>query len=344
MEDKRLKVALVGCGRISMNHFDAIKQNDHYFELSAVCDVLLERAKEAGERWGVPYFTSFKEMLCQGQYDLITVCTPSGLHPTHGIMGAQKGSHIIVEKPMATSLLSADQLISECDSNNVQLFVVKQNRLNSTLQLVKKAVDKKRFGKIYMATVNVFWQRPQEYYDASPWRGTWGLDGGAFMNQASHYVDMLEWLIGDVEKVYAVTSTMGRKIEAEDTGTAILQFRNGALGNMNVTMLTYPQNLEGSLYILGESGTVVVKGTSVNQISQWQFDSYEPEDDLVSSVNYNPPSVYGFGHTGFYNNVAQVLLYGEKPLTDGREGRKSLEIIEAIYKSSRESREIMLPL
>ncbi len=192
------KISLVGCGRIAKNHFDAIREEDR-FELVAVCDLDKKRAQEAGKEQGVPHFTKLNEMLEKVECDILAVCTPSGIHPQNGIMGAEHGVHVLTEKPMATKLKEADDLIQACDKNHVELFVVKQNRLNTTMQLLKKAIDKGRFGKIYQASVNVFWQRPQEYYDLAKWRGTWEFDGGAFMNQASHYVDALEWLIGEPE-------------------------------------------------------------------------------------------------------------------------------------------------
>ncbi|BFT68680.1 Gfo/Idh/MocA family protein [Paenibacillus sp. P36] len=343
MADRKIKIALVGCGRISVNHFEAI-QNNPSLELVAVCDVNVDRAREAGDKWDVSFYDSYEEMLKRTDIELITICTPSGLHPHQTVMAAENKIHVITEKPMAISLKDANKMIQACDDNGVKLFVVKQNRLNSTLQLVKRAVDKNRFGKIYMVSVNVFWQRPQSYYDAASWRGTWELDGGAFMNQASHYVDMMEWLIGDVEKVYAITDTMARDIEAEDTGSAVLRFKNGAIGNMNVTMLTYPRNLAGNLTILGEKGTVVVGGTSVNSIDKWDFEDSDNDDELAANVSYSPPSVYGFGHIGYYQNVVDVLFNGAEQGTDGNEGKKSLEVILAIYQSAREQKEIKLPL
>ncbi|MDD9271810.1 Gfo/Idh/MocA family protein [Paenibacillus sp. GCM10023248] len=343
MGGKKLKVALVGCGRISANHFEAIDKNPN-LELVAVCDALQERVEEAAQKWDVASYTSYEEMLDKSEINIVTLCTPSGLHSKQAVMAASRKIHVITEKPMAITLKDADMMIEASIKNDVKLFVVKQNRLNTTLQLVKRAVKKNRFGKIYMATVNVFWQRPQSYYDAASWRGTWELDGGAFMNQASHYVDMLEWLIGDVEKVYAITDTMGRDIEAEDTGSAVLRFQNGVIGNMNVTMLTYPKNLAGNLTILGEKGTVIVGGTSVNTIEKWEFDEPDEDDILVHDASYTPPSVYGFGHQGYYENVTDVLMNGAMAGTDGNEGRKSLEVILAIYQSARENREIKLPL
>jgi UDP-N-acetyl-2-amino-2-deoxyglucuronate dehydrogenase len=337
------RVALVGCGRIAKNHFEALARVPG-LELTAVCDADPARARAAGETYGVPWFRHYEEMLAQAPSDVVVVATPSGMHPRHGILAAQAGRHVVCEKPMAISLSGADELVQACDDAGVQLFVVKQNRLNATVQLLRRAIDKGRFGRIYMANTTVRWARPQEYYDQAPWRGTWEFDGGAFMNQASHYVDLMQWLVGPVESVVAKTATLARRIEAEDTGVAVLKFRSGALGVIEVTMLTYPRNLEGSITILGEKGAVKVGGTAVNRIEHWAFSEYDDDDKLVESVSTNPPSVYGYGHEAYYRNVLAVLRGEAKADTDGRAGRKSLELILGIYESAKTGREVPLPL
>jgi UDP-N-acetyl-2-amino-2-deoxyglucuronate dehydrogenase len=337
------KIGLVGCGRISKNHFDAIREEKN-LDLVAVCDMDNKKAETAGKEQDVPFFTDLKKMLDDVPMDLVSICTPSGIHPQNGILAAEHGVHVVTEKPMATKLEDADALIKACDSNKVHLFVVKQNRLNATMQLLKNAIDKGRFGKIYQAAVNVFWQRPQEYYDQSKWRGTWEFDGGAFMNQASHYVDALEWLIGEPDSVMAMTTTMARKIETEDMGAAVVRFRNGVIATINVSMLTYPKNYEGSITILGEKGTVKIGGIAVNKIEQWEFEDYDDDDKVILESNYNPPNIYGFGHLGYYQNVVQVMEGVKEPDTDGRGGRKSLELNLAIYKSSQTGKRIALPL
>jgi UDP-N-acetyl-2-amino-2-deoxyglucuronate dehydrogenase len=337
------RVALVGCGRISNTHFEALTKVPG-LRLTAVCDILPDRASAAGEAQGVPHWTSYEKMLAEAECDVVTICTPSGLHPQHGIMAAKAGKHVVCEKPMAITLLAADELVQVCDDAGVRLFVVKQNRLNPAIQLLKRAVDRGRFGRIYLANTTVRWARPQEYYDQAPWRGTWEFDGGAFMNQASHYVDLIQWLLGPVESVMAKTATLARKIEAEDTGVALLKFRSGALGVMEVTMLTYPKNLEGSITILGEHGTVKIGGTAVNRVEHWQFADYDDGDKLIEQVATAPPNVYGFGHEAYYNNVLAVLRGEARPDTDGRGGRKSLEIILGVYESAKTGREIPLPL
>ena len=338
-----IRVAVVGCGRISRNHLEAIDKIAD-LELAAVCDVIADRAREAGERYGVPCFESYEEMLASARCDAVAVCTPSGLHPKHGIAAARAGKHVICEKPMAISLEGADALVRECDAAGVHLFVVKQNRLNPSIQLLRRAIERGRFGRIYLANTTVRWTRPQEYYDQAPWRGTWEFDGGAIMNQASHYVDLVQWLVGPVESVMAKTATLARRIETEDTGIAVLRFRSGALGVIEVTMLTYPRNLEGSITVIGEKGTVKVGGTAVNRVEHWAFADYDDDDKLVESTATNPPTVYGFGHEGYYRNVVAVLRGEAKAETDGRAGRKSLELILGIYESAKTGRDVPIPL
>jgi UDP-N-acetyl-2-amino-2-deoxyglucuronate dehydrogenase len=297
-----------------------------------------------GAEQGVPAFTSLEEMLAAVPSDLVAVCTPSGLHPKHGIVAAQHGRHVLAEKPMAISLEAADQLVQACDAAGVNLFVVKQNRLNPPIQLLKRAVDKGRFGRLYMANVTVRWTRPQEYYDAEPWRGTWEFDGGAIMNQASHYVDLMQWLVGPVESVMAKTATQARRIEAEDSGVAVMRVRSGALGVLEVSVLTYPRNLEGSITLLGEKGSVKIGGTAVNRVEHWSFADYDDDDKLVDAANTTPPTVYGFGHEGYYRNVLAVLRGEARAETDGRAGRKSLELILGIYESAKTGREVPIPM
>ena len=250
----------------------------------------------------------------------------------------------MTEKPMATRWRDGRAMVDACDKAGVHLFVVKQNRRNATLQLLKRAVEQKRFGRIYSVAINVFWTRPQEYYDNAKWRGTWEFDGGAFMNQASHYVDLLEWLIGPLESVMAYTGTLARDIEVEDSGVAALRWRSGAMGTLNVTMLTYPKNMEGSITIIGEKGTARIGGVAVNEIQHWEFADPTPEDEMIQQANYATTSVYGFGHPLYYDNVIRALRGECDPDTDGREGLKSLELLIAMYLSARDGRRVALPL
>jgi len=341
---KALRFGLIGCGRISKNHFEAVSSIEEA-EFVACCDIIKERALEAAQLYDIKQvYTDYQEMLKNEHLDAVAICTPSGLHPQMGIEAARHKIHVITEKPMALNIQSADELIKACDDNNVKLFVVKQNRLNTTLQLLKRAIEKDRFGQIYLAQSNVFWQRPQSYYDQAPWRGTPDLDGGAFLNQASHYVDAMYWLLGNVKSIRAETAIMARNIQSEDTGCAILHFQSGVLATINVTMLTFPKNFEGSITILGEKGTVKIGGVAVNKIEKWEFEDYDDDDRIVTESNYQPPTVYGFGHNPYYQNVISTLLGNAVPSTDGRDGRKSVEIIQAIYESAKHGKKVTLPL
>jgi UDP-N-acetyl-2-amino-2-deoxyglucuronate dehydrogenase len=344
IDDRRLRFAIVGCGRISDRHTDAIAAHADRAELVAVCDTDLAALDKATTALKVPGYASLEQLLSDSDADVVTLCTPSGLHPQQAVQVARAGRHVVTEKPMATRLVEGKKMVSACDEEGVHLFVVKQNRLNPTLQLLKRAVQKRRFGRIYMVNVNVFWTRPQEYYDSARWRGTWEFDGGAFMNQASHYVDLLDWLIGPIESVHAYTATLERNIEVEDTGVANVKWRSGAMGSINVTMLTYPKNLEGSITILGEKGTVQVGGVAVNEIKHWEFADQDEDDVSVKDSNYQTSSVYGVGHPLYYDNVIRVLRGEARPETDGREGLRSLETLIAMYTSARDGRRVSLPL
>jgi UDP-N-acetyl-2-amino-2-deoxyglucuronate dehydrogenase len=342
--DRKIRFALVGCGRIAANHFEALRQHHDRAQLVGVCDVDPRALDRAVGATGAEAYTSLETMLRDCAADAVVVTTPSGLHPEQSIRIAQAGRHVVTEKPMATRWDDGKRMVAAADAAGVRLFVVKQNRRNATLQLLKRAVDKKRFGRIYMVNLNVFWTRPPEYYQSARWRGTWEFDGGAFMNQASHYVDLIDWIVGPVESLQAYTATLARDIEVEDTGVISLRWRNGALGSMNVTMLTYPRNLEGSITVLGEHGTVRIGGVAVNEIQQWEFATPDPDDTLVADASYQTTSVYGFGHPLYYDNVIRVLRGEAEPETDGREGLKSLEVLVAAYMSARDGRRVALPL
>ena len=341
--ERKIRLAVVGCGRIAKNHFGAIEAHRADVELAAVCDTNAAVLAEHTDRLGVPGYAHLTEMLRAEDLDLVALCTPSGLHPEQTVIAAEHGVHVMTEKPMATRWQDGVRMVKACDEADVHLFVVKQNRRNATLQLLRRAVDEKRFGRIHLVHLNVFWTRPQAYYDQARWRGTWEFDGGAFMNQASHYVDLLDWLIGPVDKVQAMVSTT-RDIEVEDTGVLNLRWRNGALGSMSVTMLTYPKNLEGSITILGETGSVRIGGVAVNDIQLWDFAEPRDYDDDVKTANYETTSVYGFGHPLYYKNVIDSLRGEAEPETDGREGLKSLELLIAAYLSARDGQTVSLPL
>jgi UDP-N-acetyl-2-amino-2-deoxyglucuronate dehydrogenase len=344
ISNRRIRFALVGCGRIAGKHLEALTRHAERAELVAVCDNDARALEAIAARAGVPGFSSLEELLARSNADAVILATPSGNHAAETIQAAEAGRHVITEKPMATRWHDGKAMVAACDKAGVQLFVVKQNRRNATVQMLKRAIDRRRFGRIFMVTVNVFWNRPQEYYDSAAWRGTWEFDGGAFMNQASHYVDLLDWLIGPVESVHAFTATLARHIEVEDTGVANIRWRSGALGSVNVTMLTHKQNFEGSLTVIGEKGTVRLGGVAVNEIQKWEFAEPDPDDARVQDASYETKSVYGYGHPLYYDNVIQALRGEAKAETDGREGLRSLELLIGIYLSARDGRTVGLPL
>jgi predicted dehydrogenase len=339
-----LRFALVGCGRIASRHADLLSGNHvRGASLAAVCDVLPERARAFGEKYKVPWFTDMHEMAKAGQADVFSVLTPSGLHAEHVLALAGYAKHIVVEKPMALTLDDADEMIRVCDRNGVKLFVVKQNRFNVPVLKLREALEHGRFGKLVLGTVRVRWCRTQKYYDQDSWRGTWALDGGVISNQASHHVDLLEWMMGPVQSVFAKSATALVNIEAEDTAVVVLRFRNGALGIIEATTAARPVDLEGSISILGEAGTVEIAGFAVNELKTWRFSNAQPGDDKVmAEFSVNPPNVYGFGHQAYYEHVVRGIHQGGAQLVDGLEGRKSLELISAIYESIETGQEIPL--
>lgn len=341
-----INFAIVGCGRIAKRHSELLGlEQIEGARLAAVCDVVLEKAKEFGERFGVPYYQSFDEMMQNEQIDVVSVLTPSGMHAEHVIALAKYKRHIVVEKPMALTLTDAEAMIKACDDNGVRLFVVKQNRFNVPVVKAREALDSGRFGKLVLGTVRVRWCRDQSYYDQDNWRGTWAYDGGVLANQASHHIDMLSWFMGEVESVHARATTALVNIEAEDTAVATLKFRNGALGIIEATSATRPKDIEGSISILGAGGSVEIAGFAVNKIRTWQFgDNHVADAEVMEKYSVNPPNVYGFGHQAYYEHVVDCLTNNTKALVDGHEGRQSLELIMALYESIASQKEVNLPL
>lgn len=339
-----IKFALLGCGRIAKRHAELLGNNQIAgAQLVAVADVNRERAQVYGERFHIPAFSDLASMLASVPVDVVCVLTPSGLHPRHVIETAKAGKHVVVEKPMALRLEDADAMIRACDDAGVKLFVVKQNRFNVPVVKLREALDAGRFGKLVLGTVRVRWARDQTYYDSDGWRGTWALDGGVLTNQASHHVDLLEWMMGDVESVHARASTALVRIETEDTAVASLRFTNGALGIIEATTAARPKDMEGSISILGERGAVEIAGFSVNKIRTWQFAEPLPSDaEVMDRYSVNPPNVYGFGHQAYYEHVMDCLTNRRPALVDGLEGRRSLELITALYESIETGREVAL--
>lgn len=338
------KFALVGCGRIAKRHSELLgyKQVKNA-KLVAVCDIIEEKAKKIGEKFNVPYYTDMDEMMLKESIDVVSVLTESGNHAKHVIKLAKYGKHIVVEKPMALTIDDADEMIKACDEFGCKLFVVKQNRFNIPIIKLREAVQGNRFGKLVLGTVRVRWCRTQEYYNQDSWRGTWAMDGGVLANQAIHHIDLLLWMMGDVESVFAKSITALVDIETEDTAVAVLKFRNGALGVIEATTATRPKDLEGSISILGEKGNVEIGGFAANKIINWNFEDKKTEDDeVIEKYSVNPPNVYGFGHQAFYEHVVDSILNNKKQLIDGLEGRKSLELISGIYESIETEKEIFL--
>lgn len=341
-----LRFAIIGCGRISKRHAELLSSGEITgASLVAVCDIVAEKAQSAGQTYKVPSFTNMDEMMKQISPDVVVVLTPSGMHAEHVLHLAQFKKHIVVEKPMALRLEDADAMIKKCKEAGIQLFVVKQNRFNVPVQKLRTELEKDRFGKMVLGTIRVRWCREQKYYDQDAWRGTWALDGGAFTNQASHHVDLLQWMMGEVESVFAKTGTYLINTETEDTGVAILKFKNGAIGVMEVTTAIRPKDLEGSISVLGSGGSVEIGGFAVNEIKHWNFSTPTPEDqDVIEKFSVNPPSVYGYGHKAYLQHVVDCLVNGEKPSVTGEDGRKSLELIHAVYESAETGKEVFLPL
>ena len=339
-----LNFALVGAGRISKRHSELLGENQiKGARLVAVCDKVLAKAEAIASKYKVPAYSCYHEMMQSKNIDVVVILTESGAHAANTIDLAKYGAHIVVEKPMALTLNDADAMIEACDKHGVKLFVVKQNRFNVPVIQLRNALEKGRFGKLIMGTVRVRWCRPQSYYDQDPWRGTWAYDGGVLTNQASHHIDLLEWMMGDVESVFAKSKQALADIEAEDTAIVMLKFKNGALGVIEATTAIRPKDLEGSISVLGEKGSVEIGGFAVNEMKTWNFlDATDDDDNVLEKYSVNPPNVYGFGHQAYYEHVVDCVKNKTPQLVDGLKGRKSLELINAIYESIETGREVYL--
>lgn len=339
-----LKFALVGCGRIAKRHSELLGFGQiSGAQLVAVCDIAVEKAQKIGQQFSVPAFSDMHEMMKSVAVDVVVVLTESGNHARHVIDLASYGKHIVVEKPMALTIDDADAMIQACDLAGCKLFVVKQNRFNVPVLKLREAMDAGRFGKLVMGTVRVRWCRPQSYYDQAAWRGTWAYDGGVLTNQASHHVDLLEWMMGEVDSVFAMSRTALVDIEAEDTAIVALRFKNGALGLIEATTAVRPKDLEGSISILGEGGSVEIGGFAVNKMKTWNFvEPYQDDEEVLEKYSVNPPNVYGFGHQAYYEHVVDGIQNDKRHLVDGLQGRKSIELINAIYESVETGQEVRL--
>tara|TARA_B100000212_G_C27382803_1_gene537861 strand:- start:3590 stop:4690 length:1101 start_codon:yes stop_codon:yes gene_type:complete len=349
--NNKINIGLVGCGRISKNHIKAIVKEYKRCNLVAICDTDKNRLNNAKEIYyeeininkltfnSLYEFSNYEDLISahksrRFKLDLIVLTTPSGLHPQQTIISAESKINVCTEKPMALTTEDGEKMIAACNSNNVKLFVVKQNRLNPTLQALRQQIKENKFGNIGVVAINVFWQRPQSYYDQDDWRGTKKLDGGALLNQASHYVDLLEWIVGPLEGLSAIVTTRSRSIECEDTAIMNLKWRNGALGTMAVTMIAYPKNIEGSISIIGDKGSAKVGGIALNKF-EYLYLEKENEIENILSSSYHTENVYGYGHYLYYKNILDTLLTNAKPICDGNSGLSSIKIINAAYKSSK---------
>jgi UDP-N-acetyl-2-amino-2-deoxyglucuronate dehydrogenase len=343
--DRPIRTAVIGCGRVSRTaHYDAIKRNPD-LEFVAVCDIDRARADEWGRKNNVRAYYDLDEMLREEKLDLVSINAPSGLHPRLARKAAERGINIICEKPLGMRLDEVDDLIAFCDSKGVRLFTVLQNRFNATNQLLKRAVDRGRFGRMMMVNVIMRWRRSLGYYtEDNGWRGDRELAGGVFTNQAVHYVDTMQWLVGSPpESCFARMDTAVHPVEVETHGSAIITFRNGVIGSLSLTALHFPDDREGSITLLGETGTVKVGGKSMNKMLEWDFATPDAEEDaLARAADYEPPTVYGFGHAEMYRRVGALLRtgLGADDVPSGREGRKSVALLDALYSSARSGNQV----
>lgn len=345
-----MKYALIGCGRISPNHIMAAKNNG--LEIVAVCDIVLENARDKILKFDldekkVKVYDDYHELLKKEKPELVAIATESGKHASIALDCIYAGCHVIIEKPIALSLSDADAIIRAGKEKGVLVCANHQNRFNKSIQEIRKAIEKKRFGKLLYGTAHIRWARNHDYYDRAAWRGTWAQDGGALMNQCIHDIDLLRWMMGDeIDTVYGMTDRLIHPyIEAEDLGLAVVKFKNGSYGTIEGTTNIYPKNLEETLYIFGEKGTVKAGGEAVNIIEEWKFSDYFGDENVVKKeCSENPPNVYGFGHSKLYKNVINAIVGKEELLVDGEAGKRALELVLAIYKSAAEGRPVKLPL
>lgn len=351
---KKLRFAIIGCGRISYKHVEALIANSQEALLVATCDVKLENAKikqqeylskQAGEELSVNVYTDYKRMLEEEDIDVITIATESGYHPEIAIYCMEHGKHVICEKPMALSIKDADAMISCANKNQVKLCVCHQNRFNPPIKKLRKAVEDNKFGKLINGTARILWNRNMSYYTQAPWRGTWKLDGGTLMNQCIHNIDLLQWMLGgEIDSVYALCDTFIRDIEAEDFGAIMIRFKNGAIGIVEGSACVYPKNLEETLSIFGENGTVCIGGLAVNKIETWNFEDTEYNTDSSFSDEKEPDTVYGFGHSPLFKNMIDSIKNNTEPLVSGVEGKKGMSIILAAYKSRKTGMPVKFPI
>lgn len=344
-----LKYAIIGCGRISPNHIAAALENE--LNIVALCDIdeskMADTIKEFNLSSNIKKYTNYLDMIKNEKIDLIAICTESGKHGQIAVDCIAEKINLIIEKPIALSLKEADLIIEKAKENNVKVSACHQNRFNKSVQKIREAVEQKRFGKLMHGTAHIRWNRGEDYYKQAPWRGTWEQDGGALMNQCIHNIDLLRWMMGDeiIEVVGMTDNLIHGFIDAEDLGMALVKFKNGSYGIIEGTTNIYPKNLEETLYIFGEKGTVKAGGKSVNLIEEWQFaDGIDNPEEVKETYHENPPNVYGFGHKPLYKDVIDSIINDREPYVNAVDGRNALELVLAIYKSAAEGKTIKLPL
>lgn len=343
-----MRYALIGCGRISPNHIAAAKANK--LDFTGICDIDPEMLREKVSKFdlgSVRQYTDYHEMLEKEKPELVAIATESGKHAAIALDCIEAGCHLIIEKPIALSLADADAIIRAANEKKVKVCASHQNRFNKSVQKIREAVEKGRFGRMFYGTAHIRWCRNENYYAQAKWRGTWEQDGGALMNQCIHNIDLLRWMMGDeVEEVMGITDRLNHPyIQAEDLGAALIRFKNGSYGIVEGTTDIYPKNLEETLYLFGEKGTVKAGGQSVNRIEEWQFaDELEKPAEVIAQFAENPPNVYGFGHTPLYADMIDAIQKDREPYINAEAGKRALELVLAIYKSAAEGRSVKLPL
>lgn len=345
-----MRYALIGCGRISTNHVKAAVNNK--LEIVAVCDVIPEHMDNVLDKHGlkddtsIKRYTDYKKLVEELKPELVSIATESGLHGEIAIYCIEHGINVIIEKPMAMSLAEADQIISLAEKNHVKVSACHQNRFNIAVQEMRRALEAGRFGKLSHGSIHVRWNRNKDYYTQAPWRGTWAQDGGALMNQCIHGIDLLRWMLGDeIESVYGVTKQQFHHyLEAEDIGMAVVKFKNGAVATIEGTTNVYPQNLEETLYLFGENGTVKLGGKSTNNIDVWNFADETEADSKNKGLEEATSNVYGNGHTSLFADMIAAIQNDRKPYVDAYAGRRALELVLAIYKSQKTGEVVRLPL
>lgn len=344
-----MKYALIGCGRISPNHIVAAQKNG--LDIVALCDLkqenIIDKIKKFELSSKVKVYTNYLEMLQNERPELVAIATESGKHAQIALDCMEYGCNLIIEKPIALSIEDANKIINKANQSNLKVCACHQNRFNKSIQKIREAVEKNRFGKMFYGTAHIRWCRDHEYYDRASWRGTWEQDGGALMNQCIHNIDLLRWMMGDdIEEVVGMTDRLHHDyIEAEDIGIALIKFKSGSYGIVEGTTNVYPKNLEETLYLFGEKGTVKAGGQSVNVIEEWRFsDMLDEPEEVKQKFHENPPNVYGYGHTPLYEDVIDAIRNDRKPYVDAEAGKRALELVLAIYKSSYEQRIVKLPL